>query len=212
MIRYNYVLIDGSRWTRDKDPVLPGGTRIEIVLQLLQEFIQEYYDQNPLSHLGFVILKDGEAEILTQLSSSSKTNKLALQSIAEIVSSEGPSGGGEFSLQNGLEVAGRSLGHQPRYGSREILIVCGALASTDPGHLLTETLPRLKAANIRVSTIALAAEMHVCRKVVEETGGSLGVSLDKAHLRDWLLGQCVPPPALKKLHLNFACEMVRLYH
>ena len=25
MIRYIYVLIDGSRWTRDKDPVLPGG-------------------------------------------------------------------------------------------------------------------------------------------------------------------------------------------
>jgi transcription initiation factor TFIIH subunit 2 len=210
MIRYIYVLIDASRWTRDKDPVLPGGSRIDVVLNLLQEFIQEYYDQNPLSHLGFVILKDGEAEILTQLSSSSKTNKLALQSVAEIAANEGPSGGGEFSLQNGLEVAGRSLGHQPRHGSREILIVSGALASTDPGHLLTETLPRLKAANIRVSTLALAAEMHVCRKVAEETGGSLGVCLDKAHLRDWLLGQCVPPPALKRQHQDFACEMVKM--
>ena len=210
MIRYIYVLIDASRWTRDKDPVLPGGSRIEVVLQLLQQFIQEYYDQNPLSHLGFVLMKDGEAEILTQLSSSSKTNKLALQSVSEITSSEGPSGGGEFSLQNGLEVAGRSLGHQPRYGSREILIVCGALASTDPGNLLTETLPRLKAANIRVSTVALAAEMHVCRKVAEETGGSIGVCLDKAHLRDWLNEQCVPPPALKRQHLNFACEMVKM--
>ena len=47
MIRYIYVLIDASRWTRDKDPVLPGGSRIEVVLQLLQQFIQEYYDQNP---------------------------------------------------------------------------------------------------------------------------------------------------------------------
>lgn len=210
MIRYMYVVIDASRWTRDKDPVLPGGTRIEVVLQLLQEFVSEYYDQNPLSHLGFVILKDGEAEILTQLSSSSKTNKLALQSVAEITAREGPSGGGEFSLQNGLEVAGRSLGHQPRHGSREILILCGALASTDPGHLLTETLPRLKAANIRVSALALAAEMHVCRKVSEETGGSLGVCLDKAHLRDWLFGQCVPPPSLKKKHEQFACEMIQM--
>ncbi|KAL3943345.1 MAG: hypothetical protein SGBAC_002586 [Bacillariaceae sp.] len=210
MIRYIYVLIDASRWTRDKDPVLPGGTRIEVVLQLLQEFISEYYDQNPLSHLGFVILKDGEAEILTQLSSSSKTNKLALQSVAEIIAREGPSGGGEFSLQNGLEVAGRSLGHQPRHGSREILILCGALASTDPGHLLTETLPRLKASNVRVSALALAAEMHVCRKVAEETGGSLGVCLDKDHMRDWLFGQCVPPPSLKKKHQQFACEMIQM--
>lgn len=210
MIRYLYVVIDCSRWVREKDPVLPPGTRIDVMVQALQEFIQEYYDQNPLSHLGFVIVKNGEAEILTQLSSSSKTHKLALQSIIELVSSEGPKGGGEFSLQNGLEVAGRSLGHQPRYGSREIVIVCGALSTCDPGYLLTETLPRLQAANIRVSALALAAEMHVCRKVAEETGGSMGVCLDKAHLRDWLNSLCVPPPALKQRQLDFACEMVEM--
>ena len=61
-----------------------------------------------------------------------------------------------------------------------------------------------------LGTVALAAEMHVCRKVAEETGGSIGVCLDKAHLRDWLNEQCVPPPALKRQHLNFACEMVKM--
>ena len=210
MIRYLYVLLDCSRWVRDKDPVMPGGTRIDVATSLLQEFVQEYYDQNPLSHLGFVILKNGEAEVLTQLSSSSKTHKLALQSVSEMASSEGPSAGGEFSLQNGLEVAGRSLGHQPRHGSREIVIICGALSTCDPGHVLTETLPRLKAANIRVSTLALAAEMNVCRKVAEETGGAVGVCLDKAHFRDWLLGQCVPPPALRQQHREFCCEMIQM--
>lgn len=210
MIRYLYVLIDCSRWVRDKDPVLPPGTRIDTTVQLLQEFVQEFYDQNPLSHLGFVILKNGEAEILTQLSSSSKAHKIALASVSQMVSSEGPKGGGEFSLQNGLEVAGRSLGHQPRHGSREILIVCGALSTCDPGHILTETLPRLKAASIRVSTFALGAEMNVCRKVAEESGGAIGVCLDKAHFRDWLLGQCVPPPALRQLQRDFACEMVQM--
>ncbi len=208
MIRYVYVLIDCSRWVREKDPVLSPGTRIESVIGVLQEFVQEYYDQNPLSHLGFVIMKNGEAEILTQLSSSSKTHKLALQSVLEMVSSEGPKGGGEFSLQNGLEVAGRSLGHQPRHGSREVVILVGALSTCDPGSVLTETLPRLKAANIRVSTFALAAEMHVCRKIAEESGGSLGVCLEKAHFRDWLMGQCVPPPAAKQQHEANTCEMV----
>jgi transcription initiation factor TFIIH subunit 2 len=209
MIRYVYVLIDCSRWVRDKDPVLPPGSRIEAVIGVLHDFVQEYYDQNPLSHLGFVLMKNGEAEILTQLSSSSKTHKLALQSILEMVNSEGPNGGGEFSLQNGLEVAGRSLGHQPRHGSREVVIVCGALSTCDPGNVLTETLPRLKTANVRVSTIALAAEMHVCRKLAEESGGSLGVCLEKAHFRDWMLSQCVPPPALKQQdESNNTCEMV----
>jgi transcription initiation factor TFIIH subunit 2 len=210
MIRYLYVLIDCSRWVRDKDPSLTPGTRLDATLRVLQEFVQEYYDQNPLSHLGFVILKNGEAEILVHLCSSSKTHKMALQSVSEMASSEGPKAGGEWSLQNGLEVAGRSLGHQPRHGSREILIVCGALSTCDPGHVLTDTLPRLRAANIRVSTLALSAEMHVCRKIAEETGGAMGVCLDKAHLRDWVLGQCIPPPALRQQHRDFACEMVQM--
>ena len=210
MIRYVYVVLDASRWTRDKDPTLPGGSKLEVVVQMLQEFVQEYYDQNPLSHLGFVILKDGEAQVLTQLSSSSKAHKLALTSLRDMVNAEGPSAGGEFSLQNGLEVAGRSLGHQPRHGSREIVIVCGALSTCDPGHVLTETLPRLQAAHIRVSTLALSAEIHVCRKIAEETSGVLGVCLDKAHLRDWLLGQCVPPPALREQQRVHACEMVQM--
>ncbi|KAL3921712.1 MAG: hypothetical protein SGILL_002605, partial [Bacillariaceae sp.] len=174
MIRYVYVVLDASRWVRNKDPVLPGGTKLEVTLQLLQEFVQEYYDQNPLSHLGFIVLKNGEAEVLTKLSSGSKSHKLALQTLGEASLQDGPAAGGEFSLQNGLEVAGRSLGHQPRHGSREILVVCGALSTCDPGHILTETMPRLKAANIRVSTFALSAELHVCRKLAEETGGATG--------------------------------------
>jgi transcription initiation factor TFIIH subunit 2 len=92
MIRYVYVLIDCSRWVRQKDPLLTPGTKLEVTIQLLQEFIQEYYDQNPLSHLGFITLKGGEAEILTNLSSSSKTHKLALRDLSKM--SGGPSGGG----------------------------------------------------------------------------------------------------------------------
>ena len=116
----------------------------------------------------------------------------------------------EFSLQNGLEVAGRSLGHQPRHGSREILIICGALSTCDPGHILTETLPRLMAANIRVSTFALSAELHICRKISEVTGGAMGVCLDKGHMRDWLSEQCIPPPAIRKELLDYGCEMVQM--
>lgn len=210
MIRYLYILIDASRWMREKDPVLPPGTRLEVTLQMLQDFVQEYYDQNPLSHLGFIVMRNGEAEILTQLSSNAKSQKLALQSFSLLAASEPPAKGGEFSLQNGLEVAGRSLGHQPRHGSREIVVICSALSTCDPGNILTETLPRLQTANVRVSTMALSAELYICRKLAEETGGVMGVCLDKAHFSDWLLGgQCVPPPALKHLH-EMGCEMVHM--
>lgn len=75
---------------------------------------------------------------------------------------------------------------------------------------MTETLPRLMAANIRVSTFALAAELHICRKISEVTGGAMGVCLDKGHMRDWLLEQCVPPPAIRKELHDFGCEMVQM--
>jgi len=107
-------------------------------------------------------------------------------------------------------VAGRSLGHQPRHGSREILIICGALSTCDPGHILTETLPRLMAASIRVSTFALSAELHICRKIAEVTGGAMGVCLDKGHMRDWLFEQCVPPPSIRKENFNYGCQMVQM--
>jgi transcription initiation factor TFIIH subunit 2 len=214
MIRYMYIVVDASRWMRTKDPVIPPGSRLEVTLNLLQEFVHEYFDQNPLSHLGFVILRDGEAEILSQLSSNSKAHKVALQSFGVLAASEHPSKGGEFSLQNGLEVAGRSLGHQPRHGSREIVVLFGALSTCDPGNILTETLPRLQAANVRVSSFALSAELHVCRKLAEESSGVMGVCLDKGHFRDWLLGgQCTPPPAIPNSFGSGGangCEMVRM--
>ena len=210
MIRYVYVIIDASRWTRVKDPVFPGGgTRIEVITKVLTDFVQEFYDQNPVSHLGFVLVKQGEAEILTQLSGNSKTHKLALQSVAESCAGEGPAQGGEFSLQNALEVAGRSLGHQPRHGSREVVIVTAALSTCDPGFILTETLPKLQQANVRVSCIALTAELYICHKVSETTGGTMGVCIDLQHFRDWLMAQCTPPPAnIHKAESERGCEMI----
>jgi transcription initiation factor TFIIH subunit 2 len=208
MIRYVYVLIDASRWVRTKDPMLQPGQRLDVMVQMCIDFVSEFYDQNPLSHLGFVLIKNGEAEILTQLSGSAKFHKVALQSVLQICASENGMGG-EFSLQNGLEVAGRSLGHQPRHGSREIVILTAALSTCDPGYILTETLPKLLTAKIRVSCFALTAELYICRKLAEETSGTMGVCLDKGHFRDWLFGQTVPPPASSTDEI-LGCEMIHM--
>lgn len=43
--------------------------------------------------------------------------------------------------------------------------------------------------------IALAAEVHVCRKLCRETGGLFGVILDDCHFRDQLFQHVDPPPA-----------------
>lgn len=206
MIRYLYIIIDGSRWVRQKDPMLTttGGsnrTRLEVIIHSCLDFIKDFYDQNPLSHLGFILCKNGEAEIITQLSGNSRIHKLALHSILTQMNTTSSSmnndngNGGEFSLQNGLEVAGRSLGHQPRYGSREIVILTAALSTCDPGYILTETIPKLLNAKIRVSCFTLSAELHICYKLASLTSGTAGVCLDYNHFRDWLYGQTVPPPS-----------------
>mmetsp|Transcript_34268 Transcript_34268/g.75411 ORF Transcript_34268/g.75411 Transcript_34268/m.75411 type:complete len:553 (-) Transcript_34268:202-1860(-) len=199
MIRYVYLVIDLSRCMYDRDPVLPGGTRFDAVLSVVSQFVGEYYDQNPLSHLGLIVVRNGEAEMITRLTGSRTAHAAALvqirKEVGEALSTNPNGAGGVFSLQNGLEVAGRSLGHMPRYGSREVVVIMGALATCDPGDLLVETLPRLKSASIRVSTVGLTAEVNVCRKISDGTGGIMGVCLDKTHLRDLIMGQCVPPPA-----------------
>ena len=200
MIRYVYLVVDCSQPMYQRDPALPGAaTRFDVVLSTLSTFIRRYYDENPLSHLGLIAVRNGEAEMITRLTGSRSAHGAALvqlrRDVAQSVAHNPHSAGGVFSLQNGLEVAGRSLGHMPKYGSREVLVVMGALATCDPGDVLVETLPKLKAARVRVSTVALQAEVHVCRRLADETGGILGVCLDRGHLTDLILGQCTPPPA-----------------
>ena len=97
-------------------------------------------------------------------------------------------------------------GHQPRHGSREIMVITAALSTCDPGFILTETLPKLQQANIRVTCFALQAELHICRKLAEATAGNMGVCLDEQHFRDWLLAQCTPLPKNKTGETG--CEMI----
>jgi len=198
----------------EKDPGMGQGansTRLEVTLGLAQDFVVEYFDQNPLSHLGIVICKGGEAHVLSGLSGSRRAAIVALGAVREGMGKGMAKEAGQFSLQNGLEVAGRSLGHMPKYGSREIVILVGALSTCDPGDVLVDTLPKLQAAKIRANCLALTAEMHVCRKVSEETGGIMGVMLDGRHLRDLLMNFTAPPPALPDDDTNGSaktCEFV----
>jgi len=217
MIRYIYIVLDLSEAVYEKDASLgygPSKTRLDVMLQLITEFTNEYYDQNPLSHLGLVICKNGEAQVLSLLTGSKRSSITAIGALREGVLS-GLVGGagkdaGEFSFQNGLEVAGRSLGHMPQHGSREILVMVGALSTSDPGDLLTGTLPKLLGAGVRVNCLAMCAEVHICRKISESTGGVMGVALDGRHLKDLLMRFIAPPPALRagKDSDDHTCEFI----
>ena len=61
------VVVDLSRAASITDM---RGSRIAVMSAVLQAFIRDFFDQNPLSHLGLVRMRNGFAERLTELSGS----------------------------------------------------------------------------------------------------------------------------------------------
>lgn len=94
---------------------------------------------------------------------------------------------GDPSLQNAIEIARGSMkypvmlwhgqsvdivfsSHLPMHSSREIVILFGSLTTCDPGNI-HETLDICVQEKIRISVIALAAEMKICRELCNKTRG-----------------------------------------
>lgn len=48
--------------------------RYTVIVNLLKDFIREFFDQNPLSQLGILLMKNGQAQKLSDLSSSPVRN------------------------------------------------------------------------------------------------------------------------------------------
>lgn len=67
MIRYMELIIDLSRAASltDMRPI-----RSAVMFDVVQTFIRNFFNENPLSQLGVIILRNGVAEKLTELSSS----------------------------------------------------------------------------------------------------------------------------------------------
>merc|ERR1719273_2537674 len=69
MIRYIYFIIDFSDAMKQSD-LKP--TRRLLTIQLMEEFIKEFFDQNPISQLGIIASYNRIAEKVTELSGNPK--------------------------------------------------------------------------------------------------------------------------------------------
>ncbi|KAI8470897.1 MAG: Ssl1-like-domain-containing protein [Monoraphidium minutum] len=183
MIRYVLLVIDLSRAAAVLD-MRPS--RVAAMTSAAKAFIRAFFDQNPLSQLGVVVAREGRAARLTELSGSPEA-QIAQLGAAMVT-------GGEFSLQNALELCAEALRPVPPYGHREVLALVAALSSVDPGDV-RGAIAACKDNRIRVSVVGVSAEVHLLRRAAEETGGSCGVALSEAHLAELLLGHAAPPPA-----------------
>ncbi|KAI8489884.1 General transcription factor IIH subunit 2 [Branchiostoma belcheri] len=185
MMRHLFVVVDMSQSMEDQD-LKPA--RILVTLKLLENFIEEYFDQNPISQLGVITTKNKRAEKLTDLGGNPKRHITQLKTLANT------SCVGEPSIMNSLDLAAQTLKHMPTHTSREVLIIMGSLTTCDPGDI-NITIKMVKDLNIRCSVIGLAAEVQVCKKLCSTTNGTYGIILEDTHFKDLLLEHCTPPPA-----------------
>eukprot|EP01137_Pigoraptor_chileana_P018052 Opistho-2@76970 len=199
MMRHLYVVVDMSKAMADPD-LKPS--RLECTLKLLEAFVVEYFEQNPISQIGFIVTRNGTATKLTELGGNPARHIDKLRKEAKSANI-----GGEPSLQNALELARQSLRHMPAHTSREVLAVSASLTSCDPGDIFS-TIELLVADTVQCSVVGLAAEVKVCRTVCEKTGGTYGVVLDEHHFRELLMAHVPPPPISSKveatlIHMGF---------
>ncbi len=83
-----------------------------------------------------------------------------------------PYKGGQFSLKSSLDYVKALLKDVPQYGSREVLLISGALSTCDGGGELVTSLQEVKEAAIRCSVVSLSAEVHVFRLLTHATKGT----------------------------------------
>ncbi|MED6287276.1 General transcription factor IIH subunit 2 [Characodon lateralis] len=196
MMRHLYVVIDCSRSMEDQD-LKPN--RLTSTLKLMEGFVDEYFDQNPISQVGIIITKNKRAEKLTELAGNPKKHIAALKKAVDT------SCVGEPSLYNSLSLSIQTLKHMPGHTSREILIILSSLTTCDPANIY-ELIKMLKSLKVRVSVIGLSAEVRVCTVLTRETGGSYHVILDESHFKELLMLHVKPPPA----SFSSECSLIRM--
>lgn len=209
IIRTLVVIIDASLTMSEKD-LRP--TRFGAMLTHLLDFIVEFFDQNPISQLGIVMMQNGVAHLVSEVSALPQHHLDKIGSIrARQHNRFEPKG--DPSLQNALELARSLLANNASVSSllssrnsREILVVFGALFTSDPGDI-HKTIDSLVRDQIKVKVIGLSAQVAICREIVVKTNhlnskispsqSLYGVIINEAHFRE-LLMDCVQPLAITK--------------
>ena len=165
-------------------------TRYFLMLTYIVHFISEFFEQNPISQLGIVGMRDGIAVRISDMSGNPNEHITAIQELRK----KEPQG--KASLENALEMSRAALFHAPSHGTREVLLVFGALHTADPGDI-HRTIDSLVADKIHARVIGLAAQVAICRELVAKTNNGdasgYGVVMHEQHFRELIMEVTAPP-------------------
>ncbi|RSM07581.1 hypothetical protein CEP52_005171 [Fusarium oligoseptatum] len=187
IIRHLVLVLDMSFAMAEKD-LLP--TRYRLTLRYAAAFVREFFEQNPISQLGIIGMRDGVAVRISDVGGNPAEHLERLKGLED----QDPQG--NPSLQNALEMCRGALFHAPSHGTREVLIIYGALLSSDPGDI-HETVGNLITDRIRVSIVGLSAQVAICADLCSRTNAGdesqYNVAMDEVHFRELFLAATTPP-------------------
>jgi len=183
MLRHVFLVLDMSRGMEAAD-LKPS--RAAATVALAKEFVREYFDQNPISSLGVIVTRDAVAEKVSEMSGNPRRHTDAIDRACAATS-------GDMTLQTSLDLAWSTLRLVPRAGTREVILIHGALSTCDPGNI-EDTIKKLCELDVRVSVISLPGEVYIAARIAKATGGVYAVPETADALRAALFAQCTPPP------------------
>jgi transcription initiation factor TFIIH subunit 2 len=187
IIRHTLLVLDLSSAMNDKD-LRP--TRHIVTINYCIAFVREYFEQNPISQLGILGMREGLAIRVSDISGNPNDHITALQNLRSMEPKGNPS------LQNALEMARAALYHTPSHGTREVVIILGALLSSDPGDI-HDTIKGCIKDRLHVRIIGLAAQMHICAEICRRTNGGdesyYDVAIDEVDYKQLLMDITTPP-------------------
>jgi transcription initiation factor TFIIH subunit 2 len=187
IIRHVILILDLSIAMLEKD-LRP--TRYLLTISYASNFVQEFFEQNPISQLGIIGMRDGLAVRISNMSGNPNDHISSLQELRK----QEPRG--QPSLENALEMARASLFHAPTHGTREVLLVFGALNTADPNDI-HQTIVNLVKDKIRARVIGLAAQVAICAELVSKTNNgdrsNYHIVLNEQHFRELMMELTTPP-------------------
>lgn len=200
MLRYIYLILDVSKAALKQDY---KPTRITAILYEMANFINNFYENNPLGNLGIITTKDKKAMINCPLSSSANGNnpKNVLREIQNLIQLDADNFcTGEPSIQTSLLKAASYLSNLSTHFSREVLLVMSSLNTMDNGDI-DSTIRLLQKNNIKVNIIHLSCEIEFCKNLAKNTGGKLVIPKDSMGFEEALL-KFTYPDELKSLNVT----------
>lgn len=196
IIRTLILTLDCSESMTEKD-LRPN--RHAMMIQYSIDFIHEFFDQNPISQVGIVIMRNGLAQLVSQVSGNPQDHIDVLKKIRKQEPKGNPS------LQNALEMARGLLLPIPSHCTREVLIIFGSLSSTDPSDI-HQTIASLVDERIRCKVIGLSAQVAICKELCKQTNygdeSFYKILLDETHFKE-LFDEAVIPLPVNRINKGF---------